>query len=209
MIQALVYGVIGFCAGIFFLVKALLQQNTRPDTAGRIAIANMMQMLFLFTFLTLQVVAMSFISVSIDVFFIPLAVIAFIGFSLSLAKTPQTLLRAFLRLFFFFRYRLKPIGIENIPETGPVLLVGSHYSFIDWAVLQMASPRPVVIASNRSRYERWYLRLIRRRLGMIFIDRRNPEPSMEKIKNALSEGKAVVIFPEGEVSKCLLSVVFN
>lgn len=203
LIQALVYGVIGFCAGIFFiLVKALLQQNTRPDTAGRIiAVANMMQMLFLFTFLTLQVVAMSFISVSIDVFFIPLAVIAFIGFSLSLAKTPQTLLRAFLRLFFFFRYRLKPIGIENIPETGPVLLVGSHYSFIDWAVLQMASPRPVVIASNRSRYERWYLRLIRRRLGMIFIDRRNPEPSMEKIKNALSEGKAVVIFPEGEVSK--------
>ncbi|HQB65884.1 MAG TPA: MFS transporter, partial [Fibrobacteraceae bacterium] len=96
LIQALVYGVIGFCAGIFFiLVKALLQQNTRPDTAGRIiAVANMMQMLFLFTFLTLQVVAMSFISVSIDVFFIPLAVIAFIGFSLSLAKTPQTLLRA-------------------------------------------------------------------------------------------------------------------
>jgi acyl-[acyl-carrier-protein]-phospholipid O-acyltransferase/long-chain-fatty-acid--[acyl-carrier-protein] ligase len=82
-----------------------------------------------------------------------------------------------------------------------VLLVGSHYSFIDWAVLQMASPRPVVIASNRSRYERWYSRLIRKQLGMIFIDRRDTKPSMEKIKQALLDGKAVVIFPEGEVSK--------
>lgn len=201
--QALVYGVIGFCAGLFFiLIKALLLQNTRPDTAGRIvAVANMMQTLFLFAFLALQLSAMALISVSMEVFFIPLAFIAFIGFSLSLSKTPQTLLRTFLRLFFFCRYRLKSIGIENIPETGPILLVGSHYSFIDWAILQMASPRPLVIASNRSRYERWYLRLIRKYLGMIFIDRRDPKPSMQKIRAALLEGKAVVIFPEGEVSK--------
>lgn len=203
IVLALIYGVIGFCAGLFFtLVKALLQHNTKPDTAGRIiSVANMMQMLFLFAFLAIQLLAMAFTSVSIDVFFIPLAIIAFIGFSFSLIKTPQTLLRAFLRLFFFYRYRLKPIGIKNIPESGPVLLIGSHYSFVDWAVLQMACPRPILIASNYNRYERWYFRWIKKQLGMIFINRRHPEPAIEEIKQALLESKVVVIFPEGEVSK--------
>ena len=203
VLQALLYGVVGFNAGLFFvLVKSLLLLSTKPATAGRImAVANMIQMLFLFAFLILQFLALSLVPVSLEYFFIPLALISFIGFIYLLYQAPQALLRAMLRAFFVFRYKLKPIGVKNIPKTGPVLLVGSHYSFIDWAVLQMASPRPLVIASNRSRYDFWFLSPLKKRLGIIFIDRRNPSSAMEEIKEALLENKAVVIFPEGEVSK--------
>ena len=115
----------------------------------------------------------------------------------------MALLRAALRFafFFVFRYKVKVMGVQNIPESGPVLLVGPHFSFIDWAVLQIASPRPLRIASNRNTFADWYQRWFFHGNFLISINRRDPAPAMEEIHKALLNGEAVVIFPEGEVSK--------
>jgi len=204
-VLAFLYAFIAFWAGsAFVILRTVIQNVTRPDTSGRIhAVSFMIQMSFLFILLGFQVILflMTELSLHKQMFF--LAVILALTFVFTLKRTPMTLLRAGLRFAFssVFRYKVKVHGIQNMPESGPLLLVGPHYSFIDWAVLQMASPRPLLIASNKNTFADWYLRWFAHGKSVIDINRRDPSEAMEKIHEALLKGEAVVIFPEGEVSK--------
>lgn len=204
-LQATLYACLGTFAGfIFVILRTVIQQFTRPDSSGRIhAVSNMIQMSILFLVLGAQSLLLIFTDIEVRQFFFFVAIILTVCFVLTFRQTPMALLRAVLRFLFavVFRYRLKIHGVRNIPETGPVLLVGSHYSFIDWAVLQMCSPRPLKIASNWNTSPAWYQRWLRYSSFLIPIHRRDPKPAMESIHKALLNGEAVVIFPEGEVSK--------
>ena len=130
-------------------------------------------------------------------YFIGLALISVGVFYWSILNLPQALVRSLLRLV-FSRYKIRVLNVGNIPNDGPVLLVGNHHSFIDWAMVQMACPRPLCIASNKDHFEKWYLRSMLKRLGSIRIDNRHPEDAMKKIHEKLMAGHAVVIFPTGE-----------
>lgn len=204
-LQAILYGIIGLSAGsAFVILRTVIQNFTKPDTAGRIhAVANMIQMAFLVVIMGGQTLLLIFTPITLDYCFMILAVILALCFIMNLRQTPMTLVRTALRFAFafVFRYRVKVMGVENIPESGPLLLVGPHFSFIDWAVLQMASPRPLRIASNRNTFADWYQRWLSHGKSLININRRDPAPAMEEIHNALLNGEVVVIFPEGEVSK--------
>lgn len=212
-LQAVLYGIIGFCAGsAFVILRTVIQGFTRPDTAGRIhAVANTIQMAFLVIVMGGQTLLLIFTSATIDHCFMILAVILALCFIMNLRHTPMPLLRAALRFAFafVFRYRVKVVGVKNIPETGPVLLVGPHFSFIDWAVLQMSSPRPLRIASNRNTFADWYQHWFSHGKFFININRRDPAPAMERIRESLLKGEAVVIFPEGEVSKKAFTSAFS
>ena len=204
-LEAVLYGVIGWSAGsAYVILRTVIQNFTRPDTAGRIhAVANAIQMAFLALIMGGQTLLLIFTPVTIDHCFMILSVILALCFIMNLKQTPMTLLRAALRFAFafVFRYRVKVIGVQNIPESGPLLLVGPHFSFIDWAVLQMSSPRTIRIASNRNTFADWYQRWFFHGNFLISINRRDPSAAMEEIHKALLNGEAVVIFPEGEVSK--------
>jgi len=199
---AVLFALVGFFAGFFVVaLQALLQFYTRPENSGRVlAMSNAIQMLVVAVFLGIYILLLNFTGVKTHHLFLALSVISFIGYALAIRKMPQALLRSLLRTFFSL-YKLKVLGVQNIPDSGPVLLVGNHHSFIDWAVLQMASPRPLRIASNKDHFEKWYLRKILQRLGLIRIQRKDPAEAMTKIHEALLAGEAVAIFPEGEVSK--------
>ncbi len=199
---SVLYALTGFCGGLFLVpVNALLQYNTRPNNSGWVlALANLIQAVVLVVFLFLYSVMVHYTPIRPQLYFIGLAVISFGVFFWAISNLPQALLRTLLRLV-FSRYKIRVLNVGNVPNDGPVLLVGNHHSFIDWAMLQMACPRPLCIASNKDHFEKWYLRSMLKRLGMIRIDHRHPEDAMAKIHDALLAGKAVVIFPTGEVSK--------
>ena len=204
-ILTFLYAFIAFWAGCAFVIlRTIIQSMTRPDTSGRIhAVSFMIQMGFLFILLGFQVVLFLTTELSLHKQLFFLALILALTFVFTLMSTPMTLLRAGLRFAFafVFRYKVKVHGVQNIPESGPLLLVGPHFSFIDWAVLQMASPRPLLVASNRNTFADWYLRWLSHGKSLININRRDPEAAMAQINEALKKGEAVVIFPEGEVAK--------
>ncbi len=199
---AVFFTLAGFGGGLSLVpMNALLQYNTRPHTAGRIlAVANLIQAVILGAFLGVYALLLYKFEVAPQYCLLLLAVAAAACYIWSILHMPQAMLRTLLKAF-FSRYSLRVLNVQNIPDNGPVLLVGSHHSFIDWAVLQMASPRPLCIATNKDHFDRWYLRAILKHLGQIRIDRRNPKPALEKVREALLAGKAVVLFPTGEVSK--------
>lgn len=198
----ILYSLTGLFGGLFLVpVNALLQYNTRPNNSGSVlALANMIQAIVLIAFLFLFSLMVHYTNIRPQLYFLGIAIVSLVVFVWTISNLPQALLRTLLKLV-FNRYRIRVLGVQNIPNEGPVLLVGNHHSFIDWAMLQMASPRPLCIASNKDHFEKWYLRAVLKRLGMIRIDNNNPKEAMDKIHQDLLEGKAVVIFPTGEVSK--------
>jgi acyl-[acyl-carrier-protein]-phospholipid O-acyltransferase/long-chain-fatty-acid--[acyl-carrier-protein] ligase len=102
-------------------------------------------------------------------------------------------------------YRLRVYGLENIPATGPALLVSNHVSWIDALVILAAQRR-------RIRFIIWapflgvpLLRLILRLCRVIPIDSRSgPRAIIQSLRvasDALAQGEVVCIFAEGGITR--------
>jgi len=92
-------------------------------------------------------------------------------------------------------------GVENFPKDGAALLLGNHVSYIDWMVLSIASPRRVSFVIERKFYEKWYLKPIFRFFGVIPISSRASKEAFKAVREKLSHGKIVCIFPEGALTR--------
>jgi acyl-[acyl-carrier-protein]-phospholipid O-acyltransferase/long-chain-fatty-acid--[acyl-carrier-protein] ligase len=109
--------------------------------------------------------------------------------------------RFFARLLARLVYRLRVIGPDHVPATGPVLLLSNHVTYVDWLILMAATPRPVrfVIAENfiNNPVFGWVLRMFR----AIPLARKGGPKSLTRtfdaIKDALAKGECVCMFPEG------------
>lgn len=115
-----------------------------------------------------------------------------------------------LKLWWWFcthtAWRLRVLGVENIPKTGPALLVSNHVSYIDWMFIFAACPRRVriLVWSGYWRNPIWafFLTWVR----AIPIDNRNPTPAgileaFAKAKQALNSGQLVLFFAEGRLTR--------
>lgn len=130
-----------------------------------------------------------------------LAVVTAVGALYTIHQIPQSLLRFIVSRLFHARYRLKVVGFEHLPARGGVLLLGNHISFIDWALVQMASPRQLHFVIEKGYYERWYLKGILKWLGVVPISGTASADSLEKVTELLQAGEAVCLFPEGAISR--------
>ncbi|MEN9353116.1 MAG: hypothetical protein RL318_441 [Fibrobacterota bacterium] len=192
----------GFFGGMFLIpLNALIQFNTRENTAGHIIAANnFWQNVLMLVFLAVPV-WLATMGVSQRTVFIGLAVLTAIGSIWAVKLLPQSLIRTLIRGVFASRYRLQVVGMDNLPAEGGVLFLGNHVSFLDWAFLQMACPRPIRFVMHRSYYEKWYLRWLLDTLGIIPISSGGAASALAAVREALEKGDCVALFPEGHISR--------
>lgn len=89
-------------------------------------------------------------------------------------------------------------GVENIPATGPVLLVSNHTSYLDPVAIGDASSRRVVFMAKAELFKVKGLGFLLR--GVDSFPVRRGEADRSAFKNTLAmleEGRVVCIFPEG------------
>ncbi len=108
------------------------------------------------------------------------------------------LARAVLQPFFLVYFRMKRIGMEHVPQDGPVIIASNHRSFMDPWVIGMMLRRPVYYVAKtelfRHRLAAWFLSS----LGAFPVDRGNGDrDAMDAARRILERGDVVVIFPEG------------
>ena len=103
-------------------------------------------------------------------------------------------------LLFGWRYRLRVNGIENIPKHGPVLLLGNHISYIDFALIQWATSRTIRFVVHDDYYSKPVFNWILRGVGAVSIRPENSRNAMQNIINLLNDDCIVCLFPEGHVS---------
>ncbi len=193
---------LGFLGGLFLVpLNALIQFNAGEAGLGRVLAANnFIQNLLMLSFLGLTVAA-AYAQIGSLAVMIALAVVALLGALYTLYQLPQSLVRFVIARVMATRYRLSVIGLNNMPAQGGVLMLGNHVSWVDWAMVQMASPRPVRFVMERWIYERWYLRWFLNFFGVVPISRGRSRQSIQTVAQLLDAGEVVCIFPEGTLSK--------
>ncbi len=193
---------LGVLAGFLLVpLNALMQAQAPPTQLGRILAANnFIQNNLMLAFLVLTVAA-AYFNLSSLVLLLALAVIAVIGAGYSLTQLPQALVRVLIHGAISARYRLTIIGLEQLPPSGGVLLLGNHVSWIDWALLQIASPRPVRFVMERAIYQHWGWRWLLDVFGVIPISRASSRQAIRSVAEVLDAGEVVCVFPEGTLSR--------
>ena len=111
------------------------------------------------------------------------------------------MLKSILVIILSLRYRLTINGAEKVPETGPVLLLGNHISWVDFIFIQWAIRRKIYFVMHAKYYELPVLRFIFKFLPIIKIRPNNSRSALKNIIKALENNKVVCIFPEGGISK--------
>src|SRR6201982_973239 len=109
-------------------------------------------------------------------------------------------------LYFFGRplgrsfYRVTPLGLENLPAGG-FLLVPNHISWVDALILQLACPRPIRYVIHQEYYHNPLLHPVLRTIGCIPISKRQSHAAVRTAAEKLNEGEIVCVFPEGELER--------
>lgn len=107
------------------------------------------------------------------------------------------------------KFGLKPItkisieGLENIPATGGIVLAPNHISEIDPVLLgvEIAPVRPVRALAKASLFNLPIVGKVLHGMGHVPVLRDSPSAAgaLEKAVEALQNGKAVAIYPEGTI----------
>ncbi len=202
---ALLFLLMGFSGGLLIVpLNALIQFHAAPSRLGQILAGNnWMQNVVMLFFLGITMgVALLEMERAVNpaLLFWMVALVALIATVVALFKMPQSLIRLLVRLLFNRRYRIESIGLNHLPARGGVLLLGNHISWLDWAMLQIVSPRPIRFVMEHSIYRkpalRWFLDLF----GVIPISSRQSRESLQRVGQLLRQGELVCIFPEGAIS---------
>ncbi|MCA1772043.1 MAG: MFS transporter, partial [Halomonas sp.] len=201
--QALNFVFIGMMGGLFIVpLNALIQFHAADNELGTVLAANnWIQNIAMLGFLLLTAL---FALAGVDSHYLLLliATVAMVGGGYTIVKLPQSLVRFLLSFLLTRRYRVDVHGLKNLPTQGGVLLLGNHISWVDWAMVQIASPRAVRFVMLRSVYQRWYLRWFLKSLGCIPIERGSgAEQALADVAEQLNAGEVVCLFPEGAISR--------
>ena len=193
---------LGFFGGMFLVpLNALIQYHAGEHETGTVLAGNnFVQNVTMLLFLSLTV-GFAYVGMSSGVLFYLLAAIAAAGAVFTLVQLPQSLVRYIFARAFATRYSVKVNGFKNLPSSGGVLLLGNHISWIDWAMVQIASPRPVRFVMHKSYYSRWYMRWFLDLVGVIPISSGDSKDALKTINQCLKNGEVVCLFPEGSLTK--------
>lgn len=96
-------------------------------------------------------------------------------------------------------------GLENVPRTGPVIIVCNHLSFVDSIFLPLVIDRQMAFLAKSDYFtgrglKGFVARLFMESAGQLPIDRsggKASEASLNAGLQVLSDGKVLAIYPEG------------
>src|SRR6266852_8207274 len=113
------------------------------------------------------------------------------------------LLGRLIYLFGLDRFHLKMRGLENLPEKGPYLLCSNHQSYIDPLVMAGMLPwglfRNTLALGTSDIFGKGFMRRLARWIRTVVLDPdANLIPAMRAGFFGLSQGRILVLYPEGE-----------
>ncbi len=99
------------------------------------------------------------------------------------------------------RYRIEYDGLEHIPASQAVLLLGNHVSWLDWLFLQLPIQRRIYFMMDKEIYHWKIFHWLLRHGNIIPLSPRAFKDAMRTAAKRLRARDVVAIFPEGEISK--------
>lgn len=200
---------IGVSGGLFIVpLYAMIQARSREDQRARvIAGMNILNAFFMVLASVLAIVLLSLAGLTIPQLF---GIIALLN--LAVAIYIFTLVPAFVLRFLMwvlsrliYRVHVTGTGRDNLPETGPALIVCNHISYMDPLIIGGTIQRPIRFVMTHRIYNIRGLKWLFRLAGAIPVapaheDAECLRRAFESVDEALARGELVGLFPEGGLS---------
>ncbi len=198
---------IGVFSGFYIVpLYALVQQRTTPSHRSRvIAGNNILNSFFMVISAVIAMVLLGKIGFTIPQLFLFTALLNMVVAIYIFSIVPEFMMRFLVWILIHTIYRVEAKGIENIPESGPVIVASNHVSFVDPLIIGGVIRRPVRFVMYYKIFELPVLKFIFRTGKAIPIAGRkdNPEILEQAYKNiheVLDEENVLGIFPEGGIT---------
>ncbi len=193
--------------GGFFIVPlyVLIQLRSAPEHRARIIAANNILNALFMVIGALVAGGLLGLGMSIAMLFGIAALINALVAIYIYLLVPEFLLRFIAWLLIHSLYRLDQEGLENIPETGPAVLICNHVSYADPIVVAAACRRPIRFVTDYEIFNMPVFGFVFRHMRTIpiapaKIDAALMESAFDEVARALEAGELVGIFPEGGLS---------
>ncbi|BFM11041.1 acyl-[ACP]--phospholipid O-acyltransferase [Simiduia litorea] len=199
---ALCFLLIGTMGGLFIVpLNALIQFHALPKQLGTVLAGNnWVQNITMLSFLGITVWVAT-LNLSAAWLLGAMGFVALVGAGYTLCKLPHAFVRLVVSFLFKGRYRINVVDFNNLPAQGPVLLLGNHISWIDWALVQIACPRPVRFVMQREIYHQPLIKPFVKLFGVIPIAKGHSDDALQEVNKHLQAGEVVCLFPEGAISR--------
>eukprot|EP01037_Dinobryon_pediforme_P005728 gene5729-5791_t len=192
------------CGGLYSVpLYALIQERSRPDERSRMIGANNIVNAAMIVAGALIVTLLATKGVSAPVIvglvaWVNLAVVVWM-----VAVWPQDTLRGFCRLYFEVFHRVEVRGLEHLQGLGDrVVYVVNHLSYADGTLVASVLPEAtsITFAVNTFIAKKWWAAAALSAVDTLLVDPSSPYSVRAMIK-AVREGKRLMIFPEGRISR--------
>lgn len=198
---------LGLLGGFFIVpLNVFVQQEAGPEEKGRI-IAGVNFLSFVGMLLTLGLLWLLMVPWGLG----PLAVFVVLGVLTTVAtvfvffSVPRAFFRFLFWLFVHVIYRVRIVGVENVPLRGPALFVANHASFVDGLLIMASTHRFIRFVVYKGLTEIRGLRWLAKTLQVLPVSPdegpREIVKSLRAASDALSNGELVCIFAEGQISR--------
>lgn len=181
---------------------ALIQKRSKRRHLSRIIAANnILNALLMVSAAVISVVVLQ-LGLSIPELFLIIAVLNAVVAIYIYSLLPEFLMRFLVWLTINIVYRIRPIGLDNIPQEGAAIVVCNHVSFMDPIILGGSVTRPMRFVMHYKIFQMPLLSFIFRTAKAIPIASRSEDEDLmnaafEKVDAELAAGHIVCIFPEG------------
>lgn len=197
---------IGAFGGFYSVpLYALIQKRSKRQHLSRIIAANnIINSLLMVGAAVLSMVVLQS-GFSIPELFLIIAVLNAMVAIYIYTLLPEFLMRFLAWMVISLVYRVRPSGLENIPQSGPAIVVCNHVSYMDPIILAGSVRRPM-------RFVMWYkifqmpmLKFLFKTMKAIPIagareDKEIMDEAFELVDAELAAGNIVCIFPEGAIT---------
>ncbi len=109
------------------------------------------------------------------------------------------MLKVLLKLICQILFRVEVRGIAQLPNTGKLLVIANHESFLDGLLLGLFMPFRATFVVHTTVLQTRLFRLLLSQVPHLAVDPTSPL-AMKKVIKLLEAGEPVVIFPEGRIT---------
>ncbi len=199
--------ILGICGGMFEIpLMAFVQSRTPKERRARIMAANgILNALFMVAGAAIAILWLAILELGIPSLLLALAIANFAVAAFIFHQVPEFAMRFLIWALSHTMYRVRHQGLDGIPDRGGAVIVCNHVSYVDALLLAGAVRRPIRFIMFKPIYELPVLNFVFRTGRAIPIAGKNLdaqayEAAFRSIREGLSDGDLLCIFPEGKLS---------
>jgi 1-acyl-sn-glycerol-3-phosphate acyltransferase len=198
---------IGIFSGFYIVpLYALVQQRTTPSHRSRvIAGNNILNSLFMVIAAIIAMILLGNVGFTIPQLFLFTAILNLVVAIYIFSLVPEFMMRFLVWMLIHSIYKVEVKGMENIPETGAVLIAANHVSFVDPLIIGGVIRRPVRFVTYFKIFQIPVLKYIFKAGRAIPIASKNEDPEIldaayRQMHEVIAAGDVLGIFPEGTIT---------